>query len=131
MHFTCSVVKLTSEQLEGLDSLVVTKLKTLSTDCGLSHLGQSQSGRSRGWSPHCPCVSSLPLPGCSGLQHCCLPSAAPTGAGGASAHAPETPAGTGSSCPPLQVSDKGRERRETAERLIVCPRNQGQARMCK
>ena len=99
-------------------------------DRGPTHLGRSQSGRSRGWSPHCPCVSSPPHPGCSGLKRRCLPSAAPAGAGGASARAPETPAGTGSSCLPLQVSghekEEEEEEEETERGLIVCTRDQGE-----
>lgn len=69
-----------------------------------THLGRSRSGRSRGWSPRCPCVSSPPPPGRPGPWRRCLPAAAPAGVGGASARAPETPAGTGSSCLSLQVS---------------------------
>lgn len=88
---------------------VVPYIKMLSGGRSSTHLGLSLSGRSRGWNPHCPCVSSPPPLGCSGLRHRCLPPAAPVGAGGASAHAPETPAGTGSSCPPLQVSGEVRE----------------------
>lgn len=72
-----------------------------------AYLDQSRIGQSRRWSPRCPCVSSRPPPGRSGPRPRCLPSAAPVGAGGASARAPETPAGTGSSCPPLQVSGRG------------------------
>lgn len=86
----------------------------------LTHLDQSQSGRSRGWIPHCPCVSSPPPLGCSGLQHCCLPSAAPAGAEDASARALETPAGTGSSYLSLQVSGQEKEKGETGKRLITC-----------
>lgn len=93
---------------EGLNLSVIKLACTLN----LTHLGQSQSGRSRGWSPHCPCVSSPPPLGCPGLQHCCLPSAAPAGAGGASARAPETPAGTGSSSLSLQVSSWEKEKRK-------------------
>lgn len=77
------------------------------------HLGLSPSGRSRGWSQRCPCVSSRPPLGCSGLQQHFLLSAAPADAVGASARAPETPAGTGFSCPPLQVSEDDKDARNS------------------
>lgn len=80
-----------------------TSAEAVSCSVRFPHLGQSRSGQSRELSPHCPCVSSRSLLG-RGLWVLHCPPATQAGAGGASALAPGTPAGTGSSCPTLQVS---------------------------
>jgi len=78
------------------------------------YLGRSRSGRSRGWSPRCPCVSAPRPQSRRGPR--CLQLAGPAASGGASAPAPGTPAGTGSSSPPLQVSVRGEEGEGETER---------------